>query len=644
MRILFAGKQHYDLGGIQASTDQLARRLARRGHEVVVLAHISWDGPPHEPLRRTVRREPVDAYAAYSVDLLPPGPALGILLRERRPDLVVVNAGGRWWHDWTRPLFEATPPDVPVALYVRDQQAIELLADGSVRPDLVLANARAHADAIEALGQRAVVVPSVVDLEPYRVDPTGEAVVFINPVPMKGVELAFALAAERPDIRFEFRESWQLPREVRAHLAARAARLDNVELLPGADDPAEPYRRARLLLVPYEDGNRPRVVLEAQCSGIPILALDEPALRETVGPGGILVPRGAPLESWADALDRLWYDAAAHRALACEALRWSERDEVDPERITDAFVDAVTGPRPSRRTVRIRDASAPVASVVVPVRDVAETIEDQLAALAGQTFAGPWEVVIADNGSTDATRERIEAHRAALPGLRIVDAGARRGVAFARNVGLGAARGEVLLICDGDDIVAADWLEQMVAALDEHPIVTGYIDIVSMNTPAQYEWLGDAGREGPPVGYGFLPYAPGGNIGMWREVFESLGGFDEELQRAEDIDFSWRASYLGVGVHWEPAAVLHRRLRTTLSGTFRAGYRGGVAEPGLYRRHRDRGMTAAPLDRVRDEYRWLLKSVPDVVAGRADRYHWAHHAGKRLGRVVGSARARAAYL
>jgi hypothetical protein len=131
---------------------------------------------------------------------------------------------------------------------------------------------------------------------------------------------------------------------------------------------------------------------------------------------------------------------------------------------------------------------------------------------------------------------------------------------------------------------------------------------------------------------------------MWREVFETVGDFDEDLRRAEDIDFSWRAAALGMGVHWEPKAVLHRRLRSSLRATFVAGVRGGVAEPRLYRRHREQGMAAAPLDRVRAEYRYLLRSVPDVVQGRADRYAWAHHTGKRLGRIAGSVRAGVAFL
>ena len=66
------------------------------------------------------------------------------------------------------------------------------------------------------------------------------------------------------------------------------------------------------MLVPYEDANRPRVVPEAQVSGIPVLARDDPALREAVGAGGILVAPDAEISDWVDGLAQLWDDDETH--------------------------------------------------------------------------------------------------------------------------------------------------------------------------------------------------------------------------------------------------------------------------------------------------------------------------------------------
>lgn len=654
MRILVAGKQHYDPGGIPASTDQLAIQLVSAGHTIAVLAHRAFDGPPAPPSeRRTLTREPGFPYEAYSVDQLTPGTALAMVARSFAPDVVIVNAGGWWWHDWTCALLDAAPRDLPLVLYLRDAGALDLLDEYASRVDLVVANARQHADAAAARGVAAAVVPSVVDLERYRVEPTGEAVVFINPVAIKGVETAFAIAAARPHVPFHFRESWHLPAAAADEVQARATRLGNVEFLRSTIVETEPYARARVLLVPYTDGCRPRVVAEAQVSGIPVLARDDPALRETVGPGGILVPPDAPLDVWLDGLDRLWNDPEVHRRYARAARLHSLRPEIDPKCLASQLVELLEdqSTRSARAgTVRSEASSArpgdapPVASVIVPVRNVADTIDDQLAALAQQTYREPWEVIVVDNGSTDGTRGRVEAWRERLPCSTIVDASARRGVAHARNVGIAAARGDLVLICDGDDIVAPDWLEHLCAALDDAPIVTGFIDIVSLNRDEQHAWMGDAERDTVPTAYGHLPYAPGGNIGMWREVLDAVGPFDETLLRAEDIDFGWRAHALGITVTMEPRAVLHRRLRGSPWAELRAAVRSGVAEVALYRRHAAAGMPAATTAEAVDQYRWLVRTLPDAVRGRADRFRWAHHAGKRVGRLLGSARERTRFL
>ena len=98
-------------------------------------------------------------------------------------------------------------------------------------------------------------------------------------------------------------------------------------------------------------------------------------------------------------------------------------------------------------------------SVVIPVRDGAATIGDQLEALGQQTYQGEWEIVIADNGSTDGTAELAErswSHPRAA--LRVVDASSRPGSSFARNRGAIEAAGDFLAFCDADDIVAPGWL------------------------------------------------------------------------------------------------------------------------------------------------------------------------------------------
>src|SRR5215213_3208362 len=112
-------------------------------------------------------------------------------------------------------------------------------------------------------------------------------------------------------------------------------------------------------------------------------------------------------------------------------------------------------------------------SVIIPVRNGAGTIEAQLAALSRQSWDGAWELIVADNGSTDDTVRRVQDAAHSLPAVRIVDASARRGPSFARNAGARAAEGATLLFIDADDIVEPGWLGSMAEAAAQHPLVAG---------------------------------------------------------------------------------------------------------------------------------------------------------------------------
>ena len=165
---------------------------------------------------------------------------------------------------------------------------------------------------------------------------------FVNPTRGHGLARVLALARARPDVPFVIQESKPLDRRDLARLRARIGSAGNVELRR-AVDPGSLYADARILLAPYDVPNRPRVVLEAQANGIPVLAADVAGLRECVPPGGILVAPGAPADVWADALGALWDDHAGYDALAEAARNHAQRDDVRPGALVDRFEQALHG-------------------------------------------------------------------------------------------------------------------------------------------------------------------------------------------------------------------------------------------------------------------------------------------------------------
>jgi glycosyltransferase involved in cell wall biosynthesis len=203
-----------------------------------------------------------------------------------------------------------------------------------------------------------------------------------------------------------------------------------------------------------------------------------------------------------------------------------------------------TGPGTS-----LKQEAPQLVSVILPVRNGSETLGQQLEALTGQTYAGPWELIVADNGSVDDT-PRIAAGFGRVPGLRArVDASRRPGISAARNDGAAAARGQFLAYCDADDEATEGWLARLVARAPDYDVVGGRLDHSSLNDRTAQAWRDTLAADGLPRSLGFLPYVVGSNVGIWADVVRALGGWNEKYQTSgDDVELSWRLS--SPGTRW----------------------------------------------------------------------------------------------
>jgi glycosyltransferase involved in cell wall biosynthesis len=317
------------------------------------------------------------------------------------------------------------------------------------------------------------------------------------------------------------------------------------------------------------------------------------------------------------------------------------------------FVQAGRLPPRDARTVGSRASPAAtndprrqpeLVSVVMPVRNGEAHIEEQLAALAAQTYDRPWELVVVDNGSTDASIEITERWRDRLPTLRVVDASERAGLNHARNRGAAEAGGEFLAFCDADDVVEPEWLERLVEAGALADIVEGRADEATLNVPEVRAWRPSGPEIALRVRHSFLPSVDGGNCGMWTRVAREIGWDESFRYGSSDVEFAWRAQLAGHTLAHEPRAVLRKRYRTGLTATACQFYGYGKSEAQLYRRFRPAGM---PWPGLRPPFRtwfWLLRASPDLVRSRERRGHWLRIAATAAGRFVGSVRWRVVYL
>lgn len=176
-------------------------------------------------------------------------------------------------------------------------------------------------------------------------------------------------------------------------------------------------------------------------------------------------------------------------------------------------------------------------SIIIPTLNEADYLPYLLRSIQAQAFTD-YEVIVADNDSTDGTCELAEEY-----GARVVKGGK---VAEGRNLGAEAARGDILLFFDADVVLPDPWFLQMTIAEFEkrkldvgtckiHPISDKKIDKVFHELFNYFMWVTRATK----------PHAPGFCIFIRRDLHKRIEGFDEEIKLAEDHDYAGRAGKIG---------------------------------------------------------------------------------------------------
>jgi succinoglycan biosynthesis protein ExoA len=222
-----------------------------------------------------------------------------------------------------------------------------------------------------------------------------------------------------------------------------------------------------------------------------------------------------------------------------------------------------------------RRSLLPQVSVVLPVRNEAAHIEACLERLLAQDFPQDrFEILVVDGRSDDDTRVVVERVRGRHPAatLRLLD-NPQRTVPPALNVGIRAARGEIIVRMDGHAVPASDYLSACVAALQR----SGAANVGGVFASKGATPFGEAVAlaTGHPLGAGDARYRIGGTprdvdtvpFGAFRRAaFERVGLFDESLVRNQDYEFNVRLRAAGERVHFDPAI----RVAYTPRGTVRA--------------------------------------------------------------------------
>jgi GT2 family glycosyltransferase len=230
--------------------------------------------------------------------------------------------------------------------------------------------------------------------------------------------------------------------------------------------------------------------------------------------------------------------------------------------------DAMGARRAGLARLGLPVSDPPLFSVVIPARNAERTIAQALDSVLIQTCQ-KFEIIVVDDGSTDATI-RIATENGA-DRVRIVSQ-ENQGVSAARNAGIRVARGTYVSFLDADDLWLPTYLAKAIEALTGDP-EPGFVftDAWVYDEPAgRIRRQPMMARRRPP---GELPSEPAAFFALLlrgnfvftsatvpRHVLEQVGGYDEELTRAEDYDLWLRISAAGFSASYVPGPLALYRL------------------------------------------------------------------------------------
>jgi glycosyltransferase involved in cell wall biosynthesis len=194
----------------------------------------------------------------------------------------------------------------------------------------------------------------------------------------------------------------------------------------------------------------------------------------------------------------------------------------------------------------------PLVSVIIPTYNRASTVRRSIDSAINQTYQFI-EIILVDDGSTDDTLKTLAAYGEKIRTFYQLN----KGPSSARNTGVAHANGEIIAFLDSDDTWMPEKIERQVKMMlaygnrvsccvcNAQTISNGVVTLTSFeksnlkSKPNEGYWLNPAEL----LATRFILFNQVATI--WRDAFEQIGGFKEQLQILEDYDLAFRLSLLG---------------------------------------------------------------------------------------------------
>jgi hypothetical protein len=270
---------------------------------------------------------------------------------------------------------------------------------------------------------------------------------------------------------------------------------------------------------------------------------------------------------------------------------------------------------------------APRAAVIVPAYGIAQYLADALDSVRAQTLSD-WECIVIDDGSPDDVASAV-APFLADPRFRFVHT-ANRGVSAARNRAVRESSAPLVTLLDGDDRLRPDYLATMVPLLERDPTIRLATCNGLMFGDLPREKLCVTAPQGRGDGVrGTLSEVLDRSFNVYigstfrRADLDAIGGFDEAMTHAEDLDLWIRLMLLGGEAYYVDAVLGDYRVRGgSASGSAELMLRGLLQVYGKARQAlRDERPEVPIVERLMSECRAAIQvelAIDAVLAGDAE--------------------------
>jgi len=260
-------------------------------------------------------------------------------------------------------------------------------------------------------------------------------------------------------------------------------------------------------------------------------------------------------------------------------------------------------------------------SVVIAVRNEVEHIKKCIVSVLNQDYKGEYDVTVVDGISSDGTYELLKKIQNEYKFKLLKNP--KINAAAGRNIGIENSNGEYVAFIDGDAIASKDWLSQIKKVFEKNDVAgVGGPDMLPEDCSDKSRRIGQimtsplarGGRLNPSTQHSlsdeekYVDHIPTCNLCLKREIFGSVGMFDEEFVKGQDLELNYRIINAGYKLLYSPKIkVVHHR-KNHIRDFTRQIFKWAKAKVAIIRKHGFQGLTS-------HIYLWPLYAIVSFVLG-----------------------------